>query len=81
MIMKHPAAFVELLSRDTGLSLKDAEAGLNDLIEAGLLKRDRRGQYFAVLPKDEPPADQAEGSISSAAPIGNDASQGSQDVE
>ena len=77
--MKHPRAFVELLSRDTGLSHRAVKGGLDDLINAGLLMRDSSGAYIAVL-KDEPPAG-AEGSLISeaSAPLVDPDSQRGQD--
>jgi len=80
--VRHDSKFIALLSQQTGLSVEDIKAGLGELIEAGFMVRGAKG-YIAALPKDEPPADQAEGSkISSATtPIGNDASQGGRDAE
>jgi DNA-binding GntR family transcriptional regulator len=69
--MKHDSEFVRALSRETGLSRRTIKRGLDDLISAGYLAHDARG-YVAVI-KDEPPADQAEGSLFSetlvAAPL------------
>jgi DeoR/GlpR family transcriptional regulator of sugar metabolism len=78
--MKHDPDLVRALRRESGLSRRTIRRGLDDLISAGYLIRDASG-YVAVI-KDEPPADQAEGSLISetlvAAPIVNPDRQGGQ---
>ena len=77
-IVKHNPAFVEAISRATGMSPRTVKRGLNDLIRAGYLAHDARGGYLAIM-KAEPPADQARGplvSVAPLAPIGDPARQG-----
>lgn len=72
---------VAQLARDYALPEAEVRLGLEEAVKAGYLRVIREGVYEATLPeKAEPPADQAEGSVSCAAPVGNDASHGGRDV-
>jgi hypothetical protein len=65
--VRHPRSFIELLSRDSGLSHRAVRGGLDDLINAGLLVRDSSDAYIAVLKAEGPTADRAEGPLTSEA--------------
>jgi len=65
--MKHDSEFIAELSRATGMSRRTVRRGLDDLVSAGFLVRDQSGAYIASINgvpiNDEPPADQAGGSL------------------
>ena len=60
--MRHDSALVKLIAHQIGMSPKLVRRGLDELIEHGHLERHEDG-YRAILPKDKPPADQAEGLV------------------
>jgi len=64
--MRHDPTLIGMLSGQTGLSRRTVRRGLDDLIREGFLVHDERG-YIAAFPKEEPPTDQAGGSVISLA--------------